>query len=249
MTKKGWLVFSFLCVMLLAGLVWFSQKSKVDVSTVPLAKVQPATAASGNISDHTLGNTKSKVIMIEYGDFQCPGCGAAHPVMKKIAEKYSAQIAFVFRNYPLYSAHANAYTAATAAEAAGLQGKYWEMHNYLFENQGSWSQLSGDARANYFNNTAELLGLDVKRFTSDQISNDVKKKIDFDTALGKKADISGTPSIYINDKNVGDQYILNGKIVPKNTTDAKLIWSDQALFESLVLNPILKEHGIEPPAS
>ena len=246
MTKKGWILFATLCVGILAGLIYFAQKDKTDVSGVDETKIIAASAANGNIGEHIEGNVNSKVVLIEYGDFQCPGCGSAHPVMKKIVEKYKDKIAFVFRNYPLYTTHPNAYAAATAAESAGLQGKYWEMHNRLFENQSAWSSLGGDQRTEFFVAAASDLGLNTDQFKKDLNNDNIKKKISFDEALGRKINLSGTPSFYIGGKSVGDQYVLDGKIVPKSS-DARLIWSDQTAFENLVLNPALKEAGIPLP--
>jgi protein-disulfide isomerase len=246
MTKEGWIIFATLCVGILAGLIYFAQKDKTDVSGIDETKVVAASHANGTIGDHIEGAASSKVVLIEYGDFQCPGCGSAHPVMKKIVEKYKDKIAFVFRNYPLYTAHPNAYAAATAAESAGLQGKYWEMHNRLYENQSAWSSLGGDQRTDYFVAAASDLGLNTDQFKKDLDNDAIKKKIGFDEALGRKANLSGTPSFYLNGKSVGDQYVLDGKIVPKSA-DARLIWSDQTAFETHILNPALKAAGIALP--
>lgn len=247
MTKKGWIVFAILCVGILTGMVVLAQKGKTDISGIDGTKIIPTSEKTGNIAEHVEGNISSKVVLIEYGDFQCPGCGSAHPIMKKVVEKYKDKIAFVFRNFPLYTAHPNAYAAATAAEAAGLQGKYWEMHDKLYENQSSWKDLGGEERTNYFAGVASDFGLNVDQFKKDLDNENIKKKISVDEALGRKADISGTPSFFIGSKNVGDQYILNGKIVAKGTKDAQLIWGDQAAFETLVLNPALTEAGIPLP--
>lgn len=245
MTSKGWIIFATLCVAILGGMIFTAQKDKIDVANVDLNKLQSATSQNGNIADHVEGKTDSKVVLIEYGDFQCPGCASANPVIKSVVEKYKDRIAFVFRNYPLYQAHPNAFASASVAEAAGLQGKYWEMHAKLYENQTLWKDLSGAARTDYYLSAASDLGLDTAKFTADIDSEAVKKKIDFDTALGKKAEITGTPSFFLNGKSVGDQYVLDGKIVPKGTSGASLIWSDQTAFENLLIIPALKEAGIE----
>ena len=244
MTSKGWIIFATLCVAILGGMIFMAQKDKMDVSAIDVNKIQAATAQSGDIADHTEGKTDSKVVLIEYGDFQCPGCASAQPVMKALVEKYKDKMTFVFRNYPLYQAHPNAFSSASAAEAAGLQGKYWEMYHKLYENHSAWRDLSGSERTNYYLSLASDLELDTAKFTTDIDSDAVKKKIDFDTALGQKAKVTGTPSFYMNGKNVGDQYVLDGKIVAKGTSGASLIWSDAAAFENLIILPALKEAGI-----
>ncbi len=247
MTGKAWGIFAALCVAILGGMIFMAQGDKIDVSNIDGNKLQSASTQNGNIGEHIEGKTDSKVVLIEYGDYQCPGCGTAYPIMKNIATKYKDKVAFVFRNFPLYSIHPNAFAAATVAEAAGLQGKFEQMHDKLYESQSSWRDLTGAERTNYFLVLGGQLGLNTDKMKADLDSANIKKKIDFDTALGKKAQVTGTPAFYLNGKSVGDQYVLDGKIVPKDTKGASLIWADQATFENLVLNPALKEAGIELP--
>ena len=244
MTKKTWLIFAAICAAVIGGMIYLANSNKVDVSKVDLNKVQSATAASGNIGDHTFGNMSSKVILIEYGDFQCPGCGSAHPIIKQVTEKYKDKLGFAFRNFPLYSIHPNAFAASAAAEAAGLQGKYWEMHNKLYENQSAWNQLSGSDRTDQFATLANSIGVNSDQLRANLDNADIKKKIDFDHALGQKAGISGTPSFFLNGKSVGDQYFKDGKIVPQGTEGAAVVWSDATAFENLVIKPALEANGI-----
>ncbi|HET8883869.1 MAG TPA: thioredoxin domain-containing protein [Candidatus Saccharimonadales bacterium] len=229
MSKTVWIIFAAVCVLLLGTLVALSNGKKVDVSNVNTGEVQTATEQSGNIADHVFGNADSKVILVEYGDFQCPGCGGAHPTVKALSEKYEDEIAFVFRNFPLTSIHPNALAAAAAAEAAGLQGMYWEMHNKLFENQDAWSNISATDRTEFFANYAKELGLDVETFKTDLASEAVSKKISFDMALGKKAGATGTPAFY-----------LNGEVIEQP------VWSDPAKFEAAITDA-LKEKNIPLP--
>jgi hypothetical protein len=247
MTNKAWIIFSALCIAILGGLIVISQGDKINVDDVNLASLHAASKDSGNIADHVSGNEASKVLLIEYGDYQCPGCESAYPVIKQITDKYSKQIGFVFRNFPLTSIHPNALAAASASEAAGLQGKYWEMHDKLYSDQASWKDLTATTRTDYFVTAAESLGIDGKKFTADLDSTEVSRKINFDRALGQKANVTGTPSFFINEKNVGDQYFKDGKIVPKGTEGATLVWSDATAFENLVIIPALKEKNIELP--
>ena len=137
MTGKTWIIFVAVVVVLFGGLIIWSQKDKLDVAKVNTSKIQPATVQSGNIADHVFGNKNAKVVLIEYGDYQCPGCGSVYPTVKTVTEKYKDNLAFVFRNFPLTNIHPNARAAAAAAETAGLMGKYWEMHDILYENQSS----------------------------------------------------------------------------------------------------------------
>lgn len=214
MNKKTWIIFAVICVAVLGGLVIFSRKDSVNVSDVDQAKQQTASVANGNIADHVFGKSDSKVTLIEYGDFQCPFCGDAHPQVKSVTEAYKDKIAFIFRNYPLPSMHPNAKAAAAAVEAAGLQGKYWEMNNKIYETQNDWNNLSTDKRTDIFVSFAKAVGVkDGEKFKTDMSGQDVNKKINFDLALGNKAKVTGTPSFYLNGTKVTDEVsssIING---------------------------------------
>lgn len=248
MTKKGWIIFVALCVALIGGLIFLQQHNEVDVSKVSTTEVQKASSSDGNIGEHIYGNKDSKVILVEYADYQCPGCNSVYPVLKKVADKYKDKIGYIFRNYPLTSAHPNALAAAAAAESAGLQGKFWEMHNALFENKSSWADLSGDDRTNYFVKLAKNIGgIDTSKFTTDLDNASVRKKIDYDMALGKKDGVTGTPALYINGKDVGNQKVLNGKLVDDSNSDsnASYVWANADDFEEFVIKPALKSAGIE----
>lgn len=94
-----------------------------------------------NENDHMLGNPDATVVLVEYGDYQCPACGAVHPVVNQLMENLGEDVTLVFRHFPLVNLHANALPAAQAAEAAGMQGKFWEMHDKLYEHQSDWSSL------------------------------------------------------------------------------------------------------------
>lgn len=200
MSKKAWIIFAVIVIGLLTALVISSRNAKpsIDVSNVKQDQILPASPASGNIADQVFGNADSKVILVEYGDFQCPACGSAHPNIKAITEQYKNEIAFVFRNFPLSTIHPNARAGAGAAEAAGLQGKYWEMHNYLYENQDTWKNLTGTERTDAFVGFATILKLDTTKFTTDLASETVGQKISFDQAIGKKLNVDATPTFYLN---------------------------------------------------
>jgi len=221
MTKTRWIIFALICLLGLTGLVFLNKKDQVDVSSLDAAKI-----ITGENGDHVYGNKDAEVVLFEYGDFQCPGCGGAFPQIKSIKEDYKGKIAFVFRNFPLTSIHPNALAAATAAEAAGLQGKYWEMHDALYENQDGWSNLSAETRTDRFVDYANNLGLNIEKFKSDMTSKTVSEKISRDRALGNKLGVDSTPTFYINGEKVADDIVsdtvqLKGDLLRKKL-DEKL---------------------------
>jgi len=199
-SKSSWIIFTVLVAVVFGSLVLWSQKNTVDVSKINSNKAQAAIVSSGNIADHVFGNKNAKVVLIEYGDFQCPGCGDAHPFVKTVTEKYKANIAFIFRNFPITTKHPNARAAAAAAEIAGLMGKYWPMHNILYEKQTEWSGASAEDRAKLFTSYASQIGLNASDFKKliDKKDGSVNRKINFDLSLGRKDNVEGTPTFRIN---------------------------------------------------
>jgi len=143
------------------------------------------------ISDHKYGSEKAVIEIVEYGDYQCPHCGAAHPVIKEIEKTFGDQIVFVFRNFPLRQSHGFAMVAAQAAEAAALQNKFWEMHDAIFEHQ---DQLN-DAFLFYL---AEQIELDVDQFQVDLEAGRIIKKVEDDFESGIRSGVNGTPSFFVN---------------------------------------------------
>jgi protein-disulfide isomerase len=212
MSTRAWIIFVAICVAAFAGRVVISGRDKVDVSNIDASALQPAAANNGMIADHVYGNKDAKVVLIMYGDFQCPGCGNVHPFVKNLSEKYKDQMAFVFRNFPLTNLHPNARAAAAAAEAAGKLGKYWEMNNTLYENQSPWSEASAGQRGSLFAGYAAQIGLDKSKFTSvlTKQSASINKKINFDMALGRKLNVTGTPTFYLDGKKL-DENQYNGQ--------------------------------------
>ncbi|MES2876633.1 MAG: DsbA family protein [Patescibacteria group bacterium] len=221
MSGKAWIIFGAVCVVLFGGLVIWSGRDRVDVSGIDTNKIQPAAANSGDVADHVFGNPDAKVVLVEYGDFQCPGCGGVHPTVKTLSEKYEDQMAFVFRNFPLTSIHPNARAAAAAAEAAGKEGKYWEVHNALFEAQNEWSSASTSERGNLFVGYAEQAGLSKADFNSvlSEQSASLNKKINFDIALGRKIGVTGTPTFYLNGKKLSDDQFGSAEALEKTILD------------------------------
>lgn len=249
MTKKTWIIFAAVCVAVIGGLIAISRQAKIDVSNIDSTQPIAAESRNGNVADHLLGNKASKVLLVEYGDYQCPGCGSAYPVIKEVTEKYKDKIGFIFRNFPLTTIHPNALAAASSAEFAAQKGKFWEMHDALYKNQNAWSGLSGTDRTNYFMGLATTIGLSGDELRDNLNSSDIQKKIAFDQALGTKMGVSSTPAFFIGNKNVGGLYYAGDKLVDKNTSGAQLVWSNAEAFEKLVIIPALKEAGIDTSTS
>lgn len=139
----------------------------------------------------------TKVTLIEYSDFQCPACGAYYPIVKQLGQEFK-NLTIVYRNFPL-AQHANARPAAQAAEAAGQQGKFWEMHDLLFSNQNAWSGSSSAEQI--FIAYAQSLKLDMEKFKTDFNSQAVKTKIEADYQSGA-SEVGGTPTFFLNDKKI-----------------------------------------------
>jgi protein-disulfide isomerase len=142
--------------------------------------------------DHIQGDPKAILTLVEYGDYQCPFCGAAYPEVKKVQSELGSKLRFVFRNFPLTNAHEFAMVAAETAEAAGAQGKLWEMHDFLYEHQetlGDHTVALGYARK---------LGLDTQRFEREIAQHVYEKRIKDDFIGGVRSGVNGTPTFYVN---------------------------------------------------
>ncbi len=142
-------------------------------------------------------NNHSKVTLVEFGDFQCPACGAEYPVISQLQQTYGNKINFVFRNFPLPQ-HQNAQAAAEAAEAAGAQGKFFEMYNMLYTNQQTWGETSGNKPMDYFTQYAKALRLDMNKWTSDVKAEKYKAKIQKDIDDGYAVGVNATPTFFLN---------------------------------------------------
>ena len=147
-------------------------------------------------NDHLRGLDSAGVTIIEYSDFQCPYCKVAAPVMEQLLAAYPDDVRLVYRNFPLRRNHLQAQIAAQAAEAAGAQGKFYEMHDLLFDRQEEWS--GNVAARKGFIGYAQELGLNVEQFKADMDSGAVKNKIDADYASSVAAGVQGTPSFFMN---------------------------------------------------
>lgn len=198
MNKVTWSIFIALVIGTLGSLIFIARTSSSKISQINPYVIQLASDENGQIADHVYGLSDSKVILIEYGDYQCSGCSITDKKIKSFIEKYKNKISFVFRNYPLYSSYPNSKAASSAVEAAGLQGKYWEMHTKIYEVQSEWTNLSSETRTAKFLSYAQELGLSETKFKADMASSEVSKKISFDYALGQKSGITETPSFFLN---------------------------------------------------
>ena len=148
-----------------------------------------------NSADHHQGNVNAAITLVEYGDFECPYCGRAHPLVKRLLKERGNELHFVFRNFPLRESHPHAYISAVAAEAAGKQDKFWEMHDLIFENQ---DKLNED----YLLSLAEDIGLDLAQFAKDSKSKQILNKIEKDFESGIRSGVNGTPTFFLNGQSL-----------------------------------------------
>ena len=151
--------------------------------------------------DHVQGTSTAKVTLVQYGDYQCPYCGEAYGIIKKIQKRFGSELRFVFRNFPITEAHPFAETGAEIAEAAAAQGKFWEMHDFLYENQQSLFNV--DFFARYAN---EKLGLDGKKLKEEVLSRAYTPRIKEDFMSGIRSGVNGTPTFFINDYRHNGSY-------------------------------------------
>lgn len=167
------------------------------IAFVNAGQADPATIMSKIVREDSHKVGTGKVQVVEFGDFQCPACAQVHPDIEKLKEEFKDDITFIFRNFPL-PMHPNAHGAAEAAEAAGTQGKYWEMYDKLFDMQNQWASLSDPT--SIFSQYAEELGLDKERFIDDITNKANKTRITDDQSDGYSVGVSGTPTFFVNGK-------------------------------------------------
>jgi protein-disulfide isomerase len=149
--------------------------------------------------DHIEGSSDAPVTLLEYGDYECPYCGAAYPIIKQVQANMGSRLRFVFRNFPIATSHPHAEQAAEAAEAAAAQGSFWQMHDHLYEHQ---RQLERADLVGY----ASELGLDVDRF-EDELARQVHEaRVREDFMSGVRSGVNGTPTFYINGVRHDDAY-------------------------------------------
>lgn len=185
--------FYIILAVLVIGILGFAinQKNKSEANS-PSSKIES--------SSNYYGKMDSPVTVTEFVDFQCEACYAYYPYVKQVKELYKDKVKFQVRNFPITSGHQFAFQAARSAEAAARQGKFWEMHDLLFEGQKSWEQMKDPQST--FDAYAEQIGLDMTKFKEDFASSDVAAVVNADLKAVKELGGTGTPTFVINGKKV-----------------------------------------------
>lgn len=183
-----------------------SNPSNAPGSTAATGPVDP-----GSDPPHTLGSATAPVTLEEFGDFECPPCGMLHPILKDVEKEYGpAKVRIIFREFPLVPNHVHALAAARAAEAAGMQGKFWEMHHMIYETQKDWHEAF-DTRA-IFEGYATRIGLNLDKFRQDQSSATVEQRIFQDGKRGHALKVQGTPTVFINGREIPFESLAPDKL-------------------------------------
>jgi protein-disulfide isomerase len=177
----------------------YSVANSAVTSSTPARKVANS-ADPGAQPPHAIGPEDAPVTLEEFGDFQCPPCGLLHPVLKTMEKEFGPRLRVIFREFPLVPTHPHALVAARSAEAAGLQGKFWEMHDLLFENQRTWHEQF-DVRPT-FEGYARKIGLDLERFRKDVSGQVVEQRIFLDGKRAHALGVKGTPTVFLNGREV-----------------------------------------------
>lgn len=178
-------------ILIFLGIVIFNRKD----ASAPTSGTSNASA-----SNHVKGENAKKVTLVEYGDFQCPACAQYEPTVKEVYEKYQKDIQFQFRHFPLQSIHENALAGSRAAEAAGKQGKFWEMHDLLYANQTAWARSA--TPQTFYDQYAQSIGLNMDQYKKDFASNETNDVIKADLAEGTKLKVDSTPTFYLDGKKL-----------------------------------------------
>lgn len=179
------------------------------------------TNSNAEPTNHVKGENTANIVLTEFADFQCPACAQYYPVLEQVVDKYGEEIAFQFRHFPLVSIHRNAFAASRAAEAAGKQGKFWEMYDLLFAGQSDWSTQTNPN--GIFETYAKQIELDVAQYNEDFKSAAVNDAINADRSVGEEIGITGTPS-----------FTLNGEVI--QTPPATLEAFSEVIDEALATN-------------
>ncbi len=183
-----------LAILLLGGSVW------------GLAKLVQKSSSGGELAgaitsqDWVQGNREAKIVLVEYGDFQCPACAAYFPIVEQLHQDFGDELAFVYRHFPLMQIHAQAEPAARAAEAAGRQDKFWEMYGLLYAKQKDWAGQSNAEET--FLKYAQGLDLDLAKYKNDFSSEEVRNRVKADYSGGLGMGLNSTPTFFLNGKRV-----------------------------------------------
>src|SRR5438445_10658724 len=203
------------------AMLYRAKRQQQQLRPIPENKALSGTTDAESI--HIRGNPNAPVTLEEFGDFQCPPCSSFATFGEKLLEEYDSRLRIVFRNFPL-QAHEHAREAALAAEAAGFQGKFWEMHDMLYREQATWSKASNVREL--FESYAGTIGLNLDQFKKDIDGEKVKERVDSDHARGQSLGITMTPTLYINNQPVegrdktpdGVRAAINAALVGKSQT-------------------------------
>ena len=183
--KNPWVIIGFITVVLLGAAVWYSSHAAKQSNEGVVVGTQ-----------HVKGDPEAVVKLVEYSDFQCPACAAFQPIINDVLEAFGDQIQFEYKHFPLTAIHPLAEPAARAAEAAAQQGKFFEFHDKLFENQKAWSQSPNPTA--FFVRYAEELGLDVAQFRRQLRSSILRDEVRADATEGRSLELTGTPTFFLN---------------------------------------------------
>ena len=198
-----------------------SQSPSTPGSQAPAANQPVNPGVPGAEPPHTHGPANAPAHIEEFGDFQCPPCGFFHPILEQMEKEFGDKLRVTFREYPLPN-HQHAVAAASAAEAAGLQGKFWQMHKVIYENQNDWKDQF-DARS-LFQDYAQHIGLDIERFKRDMNGSVVQQRIAQDVKRGQSLGVKGTPTVFLNGREVPYEDLPADKlrvVIQKAIEDAK----------------------------
>lgn len=188
-------------IVVLVLIVWGMVKLSANT---PIANGDGTLAVAVNDTDNVQGPADAAVTLVEYSDFQCPACASFYSIVKQALqeEQLKGKIRFVYRSFPLTTIHPNANLAARAAQAAALQGKFWEMHDKLFEGQTAWAGLSDAGARDIFKGYASALGLNDDTFASDIDSGAVKDRVSEQSDGGDQSGVSSTPTFFLNGRQM-----------------------------------------------
>lgn len=212
----------------------------IGVSVIIFLSSGAHSTVIGKPSHNVEGANTAGVALVEFADFQCPYCGADTIQLQQVLNAYKPLISFQFINFPLVSIHPNAFAGARAAQAAALQGKFWQMHNLLYQqnilyystnNPNTW--ISAPNPLVYFDKYAAQIGLNVKKFNKDYASNQVNGTVNADMSLGNKLGVNATPTFYVN----GKQVVITNSNKPLT------------YYLETAINAALRAKGIQPPAA
>ena len=189
-------IIGLVALVALGGAAMLYRAKRPQTTTIPKTM---AAAKEGAEEVHVRGPASAAVTLEEYGDFQCPPCGGLEAPLQQIERDYASSLRVVFRNFP-FTIHEHAHEAAYAAEAAGLQGHFWEMHDLLYREQGIWAKTK-DVQP-LFDSYAGMIGLNLEQFKKDIGGEQVKAKVESDRKRGETLGVRNTPTIFINNQSV-----------------------------------------------